>query len=54
MTVSHRLPLPVFHGDRVGVRGGGRLQRLRVWPPLTLTLSPCLKRHGEREKGCTP
>ena len=31
------------------MRGSGRLRRQRLWPPLTLTLSPCRKRHGERE-----
>ena len=33
------LPLPVLHGERVGVRGGGHFQRRSKWPPLTLTLS---------------
>ena len=33
-------------GERVGVRGGRSLRRVLL--PLTLTLSPCLKRHGER------
>ena len=42
-------PLPVLHGERVGVRG--RSLRWRMLPPLTLTLSPCRKGHGERESG---
>src|SRR5207244_8601581 len=51
------LPLPALRrlprehhqrGERVGVRGSNRLKWC-LWPPLTLTLSPCLKRHGERE-----
>ena len=35
------LPLPiVFNGERVGVRGSIKYKRLRMPPPLTLTLSP--------------
>src|SRR5437762_3080042 len=32
------LPLPVLHGERVGVRGSYECRR--KWLPLTLTLSP--------------
>ena len=32
---SAPLPLPAC-GERVGVRGSGKLQRRRMWPPLTL------------------
>src|SRR4029079_7263406 len=34
------LPIPLQNGERVGVRGGCKLQRRRRGPPLTLTLSP--------------
>src|SRR5919108_578359 len=40
---SSCLPLPAG-GERVGLRGSGRLQRRRARLPLTLALSPCLKR----------
>src|SRR6185369_12264180 len=45
-TVSFSLS-SLFRGERVGVRGR-RLFRRRLSPPVTLALSPCLKRHGER------
>ena len=52
---SFKLPLPAC-GERVGVRGRQRFVRgchtrqCHHWfLPLTLTLSPCRKRHGERE-----
>ena len=32
--------LPVLHGEKVRMRGGGILQRWSEWPPLTLALSP--------------
>ena len=43
------LPLPIIlhDGERVGVRGSHTLQRRRLPPPLTLTLSPL--KSGERE-----
>jgi hypothetical protein len=47
------LPLPAC-GERVGVRGSNKLQGRRKILPLTLTLSPCRKRHGEREEEDTP
>jgi len=31
---------PYFTGERVGVRGGGTLQRWHKRPPLSLVLSP--------------
>ena len=34
---------------RVGLRGSDIRRPRRKLPPLTLTLSPCRKRHGERE-----
>src|SRR5258705_13196592 len=39
------LPLPVLHGERVGVRGGGKYRRRSKRPPLTLALSP--RKRGE-------
>ena len=37
--LSRPLPLPAC-GARVGVRGSDKLQHRRMWPPLTLALSP--------------
>ena len=42
-------PIVLHDGERVGVRGGGKLQRCAVLPPLTLTLSPL--KSGERGQG---
>src|SRR5262245_2955452 len=39
-------PSPHLHGERVGVRGGDKLQRLGMRLPLTLALSPL--KNGER------
>ncbi len=40
-------PLPVLHGERVGVRG--RIKPQHLWPPLTLALSPLqVQSNGER------
>ena len=41
---SAPLPLPVFHGERVGVRGRAKRRSERL--PLTLTLSPCRRGMG--------
>jgi H+-translocating NAD(P) transhydrogenase subunit alpha len=38
--------LPVLHGEKVGMRGGGKRRRWYVRPPLTPTLSPQAGRGG--------
>jgi hypothetical protein len=50
MRTARDLPLPAC-GERVGVRGGTKLA-LRLFPPLTLTLSPL--KSGERECEVAP
>ena len=45
---------PEGDGERVGVRGGGTLQRQRLSLPLTLTLSPLVPKWRVWGEGIRP